>query len=399
MTQWRKWFGLAPTEDGFVAELLNGRPDAAEWVYDPAARTIRHANHGVVGVANMFLEYSSAPKQARAGLMEKYKALLSEEVRKIPGLWTLAQANLYPLVRSKYDRVTIEIDNRRSSEKVPARASKEFLQDLDLVLGYDHGPTVSQVSVDKLAEWGITFEQGLERATANLRALPAPAWIDNGDSVLKLISEAGYQESFLLLPKTFENLPIGRTALLAIPNRGVLLASSVESFAQLAAAIRKSLTESPWPLSGSVFKIDDGKIELFSTPGSEQRLRTLTNLGLSSVYNDQKKSLQAHLEAVRQDVFVASFGLFTLKDLPDDLASWCSWTEGVDSLLPQTDLIAFVRDPRNSKQTALVRWSDAADVVGHYMRDTDESPPRMRVNQFPTEDEWTALTQRAIVRT
>jgi len=76
---------------------------------------------------------------------------------------------------------------------------------------------------------------------------------------------------------------------------------------------------------------------------------------------------------------------------PNELRSWCSWTQGVPSLLPTTDLIAFVWDLNSARKTALVKWSDAERLVGHYFTATQEDPPRTRVDAFPTPDELIEL--------
>jgi hypothetical protein len=160
---WRNWFGLKPTESDFVQLLMRGRPDAESWAYDPKASTLSR-DGVVVNLVNMRLEYSSAPRAARSALLEKYAATLSVETSTVSSLWTLAQTRIYPLVRSRFDRVTIDIRERRAQERLPARAARNFLGDLELIIGYDHGSSVSQVSVEQVAEWGISIDDALERA-------------------------------------------------------------------------------------------------------------------------------------------------------------------------------------------------------------------------------------------
>jgi hypothetical protein len=100
---------------------------------------------------------------------------------------------------------------------------------------------------------------------------------------------------------------------------------------------------------------------------------------------------------MRSFAFIATFGLLSPKDHPEQIQSWCSWTAGVESLLPQTDLIAFVRSPANSRETLLVNWPDALAVVAQQMRETSENPIRIQVDEFPNAEQWSLLKQRASV--
>ena len=128
-------------------DLIRDQPDAAAWVYDPKARTLSQSGN-VLSLTNIFTEFSSAPKAARRALLVKYRSLMSPE--KISALWVYAQTRIYPLMRSKFDRVAAEIDRRRSGQKLSPRASKAFLSDLELVVGYDLGATVSQVPLENM---------------------------------------------------------------------------------------------------------------------------------------------------------------------------------------------------------------------------------------------------------
>jgi len=135
----------------------------------------------------------------------------------------------------------------------------------------------------------------------------------------------------------------------------------------------------------------------FSAPEGRATLGPLFNLSLYSDYKTQPEALLAHCEAIQRDVFIATFWLLAPKDHPQRAQSWCSWTEGVESLLPQTDLIAFVRGPTAPESTLLVNWSGAIAVLAEKMRQTPEDPPRIQVDEFPSADEWAELEKRAIV--
>jgi hypothetical protein len=129
------------------------------------------------------------------------------------------------------------------------------------VIGYDHGQTISQVKATTATEWGVPLAEIIDRARANLRALPAPTWEAVGNSVWKLDSQEGYNESFLQLATIFQRLPAKGIPLAMIPNRGVLLASGADEpggLTALLAAARQSIQKAPCPLCGDLFRVIAG---------------------------------------------------------------------------------------------------------------------------------------------
>jgi len=403
LVNWRQWLGLTPTVADLARELLRAaqRSGVTGWSYDAADTSLRNADHGVINLANIHREYAQARYLARPGLLQKYHAMLTpSDQSKVPRLRTLAQTRIFPILRSRNDRVTLEIQHRDAKDPFPPRAAKTFLSHLEVVNGYDRGQTVSQVKASAAPEWGLSLELAIERARANLRALPAPTWQLVGDAVWQLQSDEGYNESFLQLPKVFENLPAKGSALAMIPNRGVLLATGSDEPAgitALLAAARKSIEEAPWPLCGDLFRITPAGPELYVPIGDEAiHLATIQRLDIASVYEAQKTVLQKHCEALGDPVYVATYGIISKTSSPDDSHSWCSWAERVESLLPATDLIAFGWQFEDSRKTLMVRWTDAGQMVGHYFKPTIEDPPRFRVDEFPTPEERDALQRVAV---
>lgn len=396
---WRTAIGLKPTPTDLALDLIKAaeRHGLSGWQHDSANDAIRNGDH-VINLANIHLEYAAAPRVERRNLLQKYFAML--QTPPVSKLWSLAQTKIYPLLRSRYDRVTIDIDNRRKKDPVPPRAARRFIGSIDQILGYDLGQTVSQVQIETLAEWGISLETAIDRALTNLHALPPPRWQPRAAAVWQLESPEGYTESLLQISRIFDQLPARGTPLVMIPNRGVLLATGSdepEGVTALLAEARRSLQELPWPLCGELLRIASTGIQTVVPSGSDANaLTSIERLDLESVYAAQKTALENHCEAIEDAVFVATYGLLGKKGDPSQLQSWCSWTQGVPTLLPTTDLIAFVWDLSGVRKTALVSWTTAAAIVGHYFKSTNEDPPRTRVDEFPNPVELADLQKHVI---
>ena len=398
---WRHWIGLTPTEADFACHLLSLAEEVGNstWRYDAADSTLRSGEQ-VINLGNLYLEYSRAPRRARASFRDKYRAILAPpRAAQVTALWSVAQTNIYPLLRSRFERIAIDIQYR-GKDPLPPRAAKPFLGKLDMAIGYDHGSTVTQVPASTVIEWGVTLDAALDRARANLRALAPPRWVSAGPTVWSLDSPGSYAESFLQFPKIFERLAVKGTPLAMIPNRGVLLATGTDESGGIAAllnAAKNSMQGAPWPLCADLFRITATGPELYDPDDPNTAvLATLQKIDLAGLYKEQKEALEKYHASIQDDVFVATYALMGKKHRPEEAQSWCAWTQGVHSLLPVTDFIAFVWDlDKPERKTALVPWVEAERLVGHYLKPTGEEPPRWRVDEFPTEVELSELREIA----
>jgi hypothetical protein len=176
-----------------------------------------------------------------------------------------------------------------------------------------------------------------------------------------------------------------------IPNRGVLLATGTASNAglsRLIAEARRSMQAKPWPLSATLLRRAGGTWQPFVPDASlASAARTFELVSLGITYSEQKDALEKHFEQEGVDIYVGSFDFMNSKSEPDSIHSWCSWTEGVLSLLPRTDVIIL---GRGEKDALIVPWREFERICGHYLQATEEDPPRFRVDRFPAE-EWPQL--------
>jgi hypothetical protein len=102
-------------------------------------------------------------------------------------------------------------------------------------------------------------------------------------------------------------------------------------------------------------------------------------------YVRQKEHLDAVHEGDGTDVFVASYGAIRGKDGVE--RSYTSWGEGIDCLLPKTDLLAMGSDrngAEDEKWRALVPWEAVERVaIGCLKLDPGCDPPRYRTMRWP----------------
>jgi hypothetical protein len=110
-------------------------------------------------------------------------------------------------------------------------------------------------------------------------------------------------------------------------------------------------------------------------------------------YNDQKELLDQINESTSQDVFVASFSAVQQKET-GRITSYSVWSEGVPTLLPETDDIVLLRADRAAEKVELAAagsWDRVRQVAGELMEPLGMYPERYRVLEFPSSEQLDAI--------
>lgn len=390
----REWFGFAPTLDGFAARLVKelARNGRGGWKYDAAGARLTHDAGGMLNLQNVFLEYAQAPRASRAALVGKYTSLALSSGAETPKLWELAAKGIYPVVRSRHDRGIAALQAQVAKAEMPAPIVWPLAGDLEVKLVFDIGDAMAVVSPETFEVWGQSRESVLERARANLRALEAPRWIEVGGGVRRLESTVSYEESFVLVDRVIASL--GSAASVLLPcNRGVLLAADSGDRGAVRAMLGQALAclqEKPWPIGSTMLTLVDGHLQRYvpSDPDLAVLAANLERMSLAGTYHDQK-SLLERLHG--EDVYVASYSMLKRQQDGDRIMSWCSWSDGVPSLLPRTDLVALGRPDSAAERPVMIAWERLESICGRHMQATEHDPPRYKVESFPDSTEWTAV--------
>jgi hypothetical protein len=399
-----EWFGARPSMDTLARRMLArlSADQPGEWRWDADAGALVHASGALSNLGNVHLEYSGAPRRVRAALLDKYVASARTLGREPPKLWSVAAKQLFVVLRSRYDldlaRLMLEKSDDAASASVVQRP---LLDDLQVRLVYDFGPSVSTVPRSVTDVWGQSDDALFAQGLANLAALqPTPVWEDLGEGVFSLSSEASYAESFVLVPKVVDRLPFAAHAALSPCNRGVLLAADARDERALGQMLDLALAaqqQQPWPMSSTVLVRDgSGWARLVRDGVVGRKLREMDRMAQAALYRDQKAELERVHERDGVDVFVATVSLMRRSD-DGPLESWCTWTRTVDTLLPQTDVVALLRDvDAKQPRPVLVPWDVVAEVCAPWMEATPHVPVRWRVRGFPDDAAWGVLVGRGV---
>ncbi|MDT9001086.1 hypothetical protein RQP53_17540 [Paucibacter sp. APW11] len=355
-------------------------------------------------LGNLLADYRNSPRAGRAALLERFLSGVTGD-NMVPVRWEDAKPLLMPVVRGRMDLGLGELSARRTpvAEKpfsgTPHRPlAADLMSDLVVALVCDMPTSMAYVTEEHLQQWHLGFDEAMEHALQNLRGLPeAQGWRELSPGVW--LGEWGdsYDSSRLLLPDLIHRLGVPEPVLLA-PFRNALMVCSARQPAallEIAQRVTAAMDDNPRWLSFEPLRLEGSQWRAHTPPPEvAEALRVLQQRNLGGAYGSQKKLLDHIHQAAQQDVFVANFQLVRRDAAPE--RSFAVWSEGVDTLLPTAELIAFVLPRDGQHEHWLVSWADVQAIAGALLEPVDLQPRRHRVRRFPDAAMLDQLRERAV---
>jgi hypothetical protein len=182
-----------------------------------------------------------------------------------------------------------------------------------------------------------------------------------------------------------------------VPHRGLLVLTGSQDRAGLEVMLKlaQSTRENTRSTSGIPVRLNNGVWAPFNPDTHQPDLRGFKSLRVFSVGEDyaaQKRLLDKLHEKRDEGPFVSPF--MRLGKENEDFASCCTWTEGVPSLLPRTDIVSLVEFDScgNPSKATFARWEALSEVVEGLRKPVDGLyPERFLVDQFPTPEQLGAI--------
>jgi len=260
---------------------------------------------------------------------------------------------------------------------------------------------VSSIAPEQFDGWGISVEEAVRTARANLRERTPDTFSPLEPGVFVSAWHDTYDSSRLVLTELIARLDVRGEPVAVLPQRDHLFVTRVDDERGLGriAELSRRLLDEPHRVTGRAFVWRDGAWQSFVPPDghpSRRRFLDLVRMTDAANYEEQKPVLEERARTRDDEVFVASVLLAT--DPASGETTVCSWTEGVPSLLPRTDQIAFVSpgETKDESRILYVPWDDAVAVVSGAMGAQGIVPERWRVDRFPTDEEQAALRRAEV---
>lgn len=392
MNLFDKVFG-PPSRDKFaqqVLEALRTAGDTRKVKYDSENFRLEfEADDGLAGISNLANFYAEHCKVPRAGRKQHLRHVvrgLLTVLKQVPQEFEDARHDLRPIVRSRSYLELLRFQPQLTNPDVPLLPHHPVGEHLVAALVFDLPESMQSVSQDNLDQWGVTYFEAMETARHNL-AETEFTFAKIGDGLYASLTGDNYDASRLLLPQLIERLEVEGPHVAVVANRDTLLITGRDDEGGLGmlAAIAEKALDDPRPLCGiPVIMHGDEWATWAPEPDHPlaQKFRLLEVKTMSGEYADQQRLLQEWNEKRGEDVFVASYS--GMQSPAGEVTSFCVWSEGVDSLLPQAHKVMLFRP--ETEQTIAGDWEIVRRVAGGLLQPApDLYPPRYRAREFPSE--------------
>ena len=402
MSMLDRLFG-APSRERFARLVMAGirrAGDGRKIHFDDAHFCLRPEGHeiSVMNLSNVYAEYCAADKTLRPKLLVNVVRNWFADRRALPEAFEDVHPDLLPTVRSRAYFEFAVLQLKRAGGAGFDYPQQILADHLAIGLVYDLPDSMRTIVGQDLDNWGVTFYEALEAAAANLRQKEDPVFVSPQDGVYISATGDNYDASRLILTDMVQQFDMRGEPIAMVANRDTLILTGSENPAglKIMAVRARQAMEEPRPIWPVPLRLVDDEWTEWLPPASHLLHRDFATLRLQALgqqYAEQKELLDAHYRRSGRDMFVASFS-GAQNNQTGELRSYCVWSDGVQSLLPQTDLVYFFQPgERDESAVTAVPWDSVMGELGNSLERQELYPPRYLVGSFPTEAQLQRLYQ------
>ena len=276
---------------------------------------------------------------------------------------------------------------------------RPFLPFVRLFVAIDHADSLSFVSNRQLEDWQKSADEVFERAFDTLVSYVSTSDVepydsDGSGSLLHVAVNDDYEPSRLAVPGFLASFAgrVPGNPIAIIPDRSRLLITGdgdPAAVGRLARSAEAEFRAAARPISPAVYTTAaDGSVQplhLASDHPEYFQVERGHRLLAASSYAEQQQRLEKQFERDEIDLFVASLGLVADK-VTGETKSWAVMPQGVDSLLPEADLVALGGGKGADKRHAMVPWPLFFEHAPECLELSPEyDPPRWRTVAWPND--------------
>ena len=343
-------------------------------------------------LGNAYKEYCAADGINRDRVIRHWVRNWFSLLRDMPKDFEDVKPDLLPIVRS---RSHFELNQLRSVVETGSPISWPYVplgEHFGVALVYDLPASMRSILQANLDAWGLTLYEALEIACQNLATLPANfIGPQSGDGVYLSATGDNYDASRILLPELIGRFQVKGDPVAMIANRDNLIVAGADDCEGLDAMLKMATEalEQLRPISSIAVRFDGDEWVPWLPDDSHPLYKQFRQFYFDAMgrdYAEQKELLDRLHAKTNKNIFVATFNV--VQDPQGRLLSYAVWTEHVESLLPQTDMVVF---GGMEGEPTMVPWSRAWKEVGRLLEPLDIYPPRYCVRAFPSVEQLTAM--------
>lgn len=345
---------------------------------------------------NPYKECRGTYGKAREGILKKYVLGIKESIATSDFLdapFDKIRSRLRPLVRSKIltdnERYKFKGDDLSEFRPTPR---KPFSSDANILLAIDTRHCLMNVQQKHLDAWGISFDDALDVATKNLAERSPLHFQGSREGVFRGGWLDYYDSSRLLLPGLFTQSGHFDDPVVVIPESGVIyITNKADKAAQLHMlnAVQKHVNESAKIVSTQMYHFVDGKPTEYK-PADDQltfKLAEIYKPLFQSYARQQKKAVEDYLIENGNWAYIMS-PIVTQSKEKDSIVTVCCWSNDMESIFTEADIIAVTHLTRTDDGGAHVRgdpvlmWNEVIEKYGHLLQKMDGFPNLYRAVPF-----------------
>lgn len=406
---WLDFLFAPPSRDKFASLVMSELRRVGSngpMTYDREQFLIERGSDGFINLANLYHEYCQAPRNQRDKVLDRFvRGCLGSSGFELPEDFGDVHPDLLPVVRSRFYLESVILQSRARGGEAVAVPQQTIGDHLALSLVYDLPQAMRTIIQDDLDKWGVTFYEAVEAAKSNLEQMGnvaiASLQNDGGEGIYVSATSDNYDASRLVMLDLVRKMPVRGDHVAMVPNRDTLIVTGSDDQVglQVMCKMAEESFQKPRPIATIALRLVGDDWESWLPDASSPAYAKLHELKLRTVgmeYNDQKELLDQIHQQSGQDVFVASFSAVQNKQ-SGRITSYSVWSDGVDTLLPETDDIVLLRpDPAADKVevAAAGSFECVREVVSDLMQPLGTYPERWRVAEFPSQKQLATIGKR-----
>jgi hypothetical protein len=388
MEFWRRLTGK-PTKDEFANLMIRRLRDVGERRaigYDSGEFSLEIGSELRVFLGNAFAEYSAASRGTRDAILARYAHSATDASIQLPGEYEEALPRLLPSVRASAYHGLNQLRAHGTGMTSPRQTPYlPMASHLAISLVYDTPRTIRSISEADLSSWGTSFEETLGQAKDNLMGISAERFETLASGVYRSPWRDNHDASRLALTELIWTMDVEGDYVAAVPDRDTLLITGSQDLVGLEyiAQCCESALQDARAVSGIPVLFRDRRwVSFLPEPDHPlcERFTAIRVTEQSSHYAEQKELLDKLNENAKTDEFVASYTAVRNNET-GITSSYCVWCEGITTLLPQADEVAFVQE--GGPVLGRCDWQRVVEEFGNLMTPVDVEPGRFRVDEFP----------------
>ena len=338
---------------------------------------------------NAYQAVTKAPSEEKEAVLHSFiNTWLSKP--SIPKEFDVARTNVWPILRTSAEfSITsreVSVDTGIEYEVVHRELGDTGLA---IGLGYDTPNALLFIGRNILDDWKIELDEAIKAAKNNLvNSLSGKYNFTAIGKLYQAMDTGPYGDAIVLSPDVLNSLEFDGAPVVMVPTRNqLLIADSADnaSLSLMVEIVKKSLaSQSGQFCSATAIQLEENKWKKFNLPDGHE---------LKNEFDFLSKREQSHFYGRQKEVLkkagcssgVATFELFLNPE--NEPVSMATWSNGVDTLLPVTDLVCLVHSPLdpNTKVT-LAKWRDMQIACAKLLTVSNHIPIRFRTRGFPSPE-------------